>query len=137
MTEKASLLPQRTELTEPFWDGASDGELRLQRCENCDEWIFYPRPLCPHCFSTNMRWERASGDGTIYTYTIVRDGAIPAYKDDVPYPLAVVNLVEGPRMMANVLGCDPDDVTIGMDVHVTFEDRDGRALPQFEPAVKS
>jgi len=132
MTGKDELLPNPTGASRPFWDGAAEEELRIQHCDACESWVFYPRKICPHCFDLDLSWKRASGDGTILTYTIVHDAAIPAYEDDTPYPLAVIELDEGPQMMTNILGCDVDEVSVEDEVQVTFEDRDGQLIPQFE-----
>lgn len=126
------LVPEPSAATTRYWEAANEGRLELPRCRDCGEWVFYPREWCPHCHGTDLEWTEASGDGVVYTYTVLHSTPVDAYVEAVPYVLAVVELVEGPRMMANVVGCDPTDVEVGSEVSVTFERREGQALPQFE-----
>ena len=121
----------------PFWDGTAEGRLLLPRCEDCQVFIWYPRPFCPSCASTRVSWVEASGRGTVYSYTINRRGQadLSAYKEAGVYVLAYVELDEGPRMMTNIVDCDPDSVKIGQRVQVVFHDTgEGTALPRFRPA---
>jgi uncharacterized OB-fold protein len=120
--------------TQPYWDAAKEGKLLIKRCSACGRAHFYPRPFCPHCWSDEVDWEEASGRATLYTFTIVRRNDLPPFPDRVPYVAAVVDLEEGPRMMTNVEGCDPDDVEIGMDLVVAFRDEDDFAIPVFRKA---
>ena len=116
-----------------FWTATTEGRLLLRRCTACGEAIWYPRPICPFCHSTETVWEQATGRGHVYTCTVVRRG-IGAYAD-APYVLAYVELDEGPRMMTNIVGCELADVRIGMPVAVVFHDTgNGAALPRFRPA---
>lgn len=120
--------------TQEFWDASAKGVLLLRRCDDCSGVIWYPRGYCPQCSSFNTSWFEASGRGTVYSYTITRRGQ-GAYRDAGPYVLAYVELDEGPRMMTNIIGCDPESVAIGMPVRVAFTDTgQGSALPRFTPA---
>jgi uncharacterized OB-fold protein len=114
-------LPNPTATSRPYWQGARQGELRLQRCRACGQWVFYPRALCPYCLSGELEWARASGRGHVYTYTIVRRAAHPAFREEVPYVLAIVELEEGPRLTANIVGVVPEEVRIGLPVEAVFE----------------
>jgi uncharacterized OB-fold protein len=128
-------LPTIEPETQPFWDGAADEKLVVQRCEACGGWQFYPRPFCKACWSEDVRWAEASGDGTLYTYSIVRRNDLPPFGDRVPYAAAIVELAEGPRMVSEVVDCPLDEVAIGMALRVTFRDlADGLKLPVFRPA---
>jgi len=124
-------VPVPTPETQPFWDGTAAGELRLQRCADCGPY-FYPRPACPGCGSSTVEWFTASGRATLYSYTITHR---PAPGFEAPYAIAVVELAEGPRLMANIVGIDntPDNLVLDMDLEVTFERRGEIALPQFRP----
>jgi hypothetical protein len=116
-----------------FWAATSDGRLLLRRCTACGEPIWYPRPVCPFCHSTETVWEQASGRGHVYTYSVVRRG-MGVYAD-APYVLAYVQLDEGPRVMTNIVACDVDSVRIGQPVEVVFHrTAEGTALPRFRPA---
>ena len=126
--------PYVTADAEPYWRGAAEGRLRLLRCDRCATVIWYPRPFCPECSSTAATWCDASGDGTVYSFTITRKGQ-GAYREAGPYVLAYVELDEGPRMLTNVVGCPVDDVAVGQRVAVVFDDTgDNTALPRFRPA---
>jgi uncharacterized OB-fold protein len=108
----------------------------LQQCGQCDANIFYPRVNCTECGSTDLTDVAASGKGTVYTYTIARRPTHAAFADAGPYVIAVVELDEGPRLTTNIVGCEPEAVTIGMAVEVVFGDViDGIALPYFTPIV--
>ena len=92
-----------------------------------------PRFLCPVCWSDQLEWIDAKGTGTVHSFTVVRRASSPAFSSRVPYVVALVDLKEGPRMMANLIGDDALSVAIGDPVTVTFEDRGAGALiPQFE-----
>ena len=127
--------PVPTPETQPFWDGCAQGELRIQRCLDCDKPYFYPRPVCPRCGSTNVEWFTATGDATLYSYVINHRPA-PGFEDDAPYAIAVVQLAEGPRMMTNLvaLPAEPEALVLDMPLHDTFEQRGDMTLPLFAPA---
>jgi uncharacterized OB-fold protein len=114
-------LPRPTGISAPFWRGAAEGRLLLQRCRRCGSFIYYPRPFCPTCLGGELEWREASGKGQVYTYTVVRRAATPAFADKVPYVLAIVELEEGPRLVTNIVGCRPEEVRVGMPVKATFE----------------
>ncbi len=104
----------------------------LQRCLQCRYLIYYPRMLCPRCFSTDYAWEQLSGDGTVYSFSIVWRPNHPAFAEHIPITLAVVDLREGPQMVATLLTHPADDVHIGMEVRVVFDTvAAGIALPKF------
>jgi uncharacterized OB-fold protein len=114
-------LPQPTRISAPFWRAAAEGRLLLQFCRPCRSFIYYPRPFCPSCWREDLEWREASGRGRVYTYTVVRRAATPAFADKVPYVLAIVELEEGPRMVTNIVGCRPEEVRVGMPVRAVFE----------------
>jgi uncharacterized OB-fold protein len=123
--------PVLTQIDE-FLEGCRHGELLIQRCETCGRPQFYPRAYCGGCHGQSLRWEAASGAGTVYSFTVVRRAPSAEFADRVPYVLAVVELAEGPRLMSTVVDADPADVEIGMPVTLAFEDRGGEApLPVF------
>jgi len=103
-----------------YWEGIAHGELRIQRCDACSRPVFYPRSLCPHCFSDQLSWIVATGEGTIYAYTVIHQ-AFGAFAGDVPFVVAIVELEEGARMMTRIIGGPRERVMIGAPVHVTFE----------------
>lgn len=118
----------------PFWDGTRAGKLLIQHCEECGRHVFYPRIACPHCSSDRLGWIEASGKGRIYSYTVVYNNAPSAFAADVPYVVAVIDLVEGVRMLSNVVDCELDRLACDMPVQVTFERlNDEFTLPRFRP----
>ena len=108
-------LPAPDPVSSPFWKAAGEGRLLHQRCPHCDHRQFYPRPICTACGAV-PEWAEASGRGVVHTFTIVRQFGLPAFRDDLPYVVAIIELPEGVRMMGNVTGCDVDAVRIGMAV---------------------
>ena len=114
-------LPQPTDLTRPYWQAAARGELHMQHCGACGRWQFYPRPFCIHCEADALQWRAVSGLGRIYTYTVNHRAPNAFMKARLPYVVAIVELDEGPRLMANVLGNAVDQAGIGKRVKVTFE----------------
>jgi uncharacterized OB-fold protein len=123
-----------TSLSHQYWDGAARGELVIQRCRGCARWIHFPEPVCPSCGGTDFSFEPVSGQGTVETFSVIHRSFVPAFADRVPYVIAWVGLPEqaGLRVFANVTGCGPDQVAIGMAVEVCFEPRDGRTVPNFK-----
>lgn len=106
------------------------GDFRIQHCEDCRRYVFYPRVICPHCASERLRWVAPAGAGTVYSTTVVRRS------DDKggPYNVALVDLDEGVRLMSRVEGLAPDAVRIGMRVRVHVARLNGTAAPVFSPA---
>jgi hypothetical protein len=128
-------LPEPSAISAPFWEGLSEGELRLQRCQQCERYVFYPRSVCPYCLSDRLGWTRASGRGRIYSYTIVRRAMNPAFAEDVPYVFALVELDEGPRVTTNIVNCGSDEVRVDMPVKAAYDNVTPKtALLKFEPA---
>ncbi len=135
MPEYTGPIPVPTPESRPFWDAARRHELHLQHCRKCDGWVFYPRAACPHCLSADLEWHRTSGRGTLHTFTVAYRGQ-KGFPLGSPYVIAIVQLDEGPRLMTNLVGVDPDParIRIGMPVEVVFEDVSAEiALPRFRP----
>jgi enoyl-CoA hydratase/carnithine racemase/uncharacterized OB-fold protein len=128
-------LPVVQPWSEEFWRASKQRRLLIQKCQDCQSLIFYPRKRCPECWSKNLGWQEASGRAKVHTFTIMRDMVEPQFMPDLPYVLAMVDLEEGVRMMTRVVQCDPEAVAIDMPVEVVFEDvSDRHALPMFRPA---
>lgn len=116
-----------------YWNAARERRLVIRKCNACGQLHFMPRYLCPSCWSDNLDWIDASGTGRVHSFSVIRRASDPAFASRVPYVLALIELDEGPRMMANILGEDALGVAVGDPVTVTFEDRgDGALIPQFE-----
>ena len=136
MTQQRSKpLPKPLPETKPFWEGCKRHELMLPRCRDCGRFHFYPRALCPWCWSTNLEWVKSKGRGKLYSYVINHRPA-PGFEGDGPYVIAMVELDEGVRLMTNIVGVDPipDKLPIDMPVEVKFEDvSPDVSLPKFIP----
>ncbi|MDB5570948.1 MAG: hypothetical protein JWN93_2131 [Hyphomicrobiales bacterium] len=113
--------------TQAYWDAANAGRLLVRSCNGCGRTHHYPRSICPFCFSEDTQWNEASGEGTIYSFSVMR-------RANPPYALAFVTLAEGPTMMTNIVDCDLDALRIGQKVRVTFQQTDtGYRTPVFTP----
>ena len=134
MTESAiTSKPYRvqTPFTTYYWEHADRGELLLQRCNHCGRHQFYPRSICSHCWSEDLGWVQALGTGRIWTFTVAHQPGHPAWTEEAPYVIAVVELEEGVRMLTNIVDCDPNQVTVGQRVRL----RPGaNHAPSFVPA---
>ena len=120
-------------LTAPYWKAASEGVFSLPFCQDCGRPHFYPRPSCPFCDSERIEWKPASGRGTVYSFTIVHRAPSPAFKEDVPYVVGIVETEEGPHLMSRIAGVAPDAVRIGMPLKVKLATiAEGVVLPSFE-----
>ena len=117
--EVAKILPPDNAVSRPFWEGCRAGELRLQCCDACGQFQFYPRIVCSHCSANRLSWRAVSGRGHIASFTVVRRGISKAYP--APYVVVLVDLEEGPRMMSTIVGSDPESVAVGQGVVVQFE----------------
>lgn len=123
-----------------FYSWCAREELRLRRCNACREWCHVPRVTCPNCASTDWAWERVKGTGRVFTWTVVHRAMHPAFTDDVPYAVVVVELDEGPRLVSGIVDCPPEELVMEMPVEVVFErsDRLGeRVLPRFRRTSQS
>jgi len=128
----ARLAPSMTPDTEFFWAGVREHRLLIQRCTNCGNLRHPPRPMCPHCQSLEWDTIEASGRGTVFSFVIPHHPPLPWFPD--PFVVALVDLAEGTRIVTNVVGIAPEDVRMGMDVAVRYEEfDDGLVLPLFGP----
>ena len=131
----AKMAPHPTPETEHFWQGTRQGELRLQRCDDCGQAYFPPRPFCPACASRSVSVFRASGRATLYSY-VINHRPRPDWPQE-PHSVAIVELEEGPRMVSNIVEVaqTPEALEIDMALEVTFESlNDDISLPVFRPA---
>ena len=118
-----------------FWDGARAGKLLIQRCKSCGELRHPPGPVCPKCHSFEWDTQEASGRGTVYSFVVMHYPEVPPFEH--PNPIGLIELEEGTRLIAQLIGTAPGDVQVGQPVQVefnTFETSDGdMVLPQFRP----
>lgn len=135
MSDAAKPAPRVTKDSEEFWAFAADGALMLRGCNACGALMYYPRILCTRCMSTDLSWRRASGRGRVYAFTFVHRAPTEAFRAEAPYPVAIVELEEGPRMMSNIVACAPEVLAIGLPVELQFAPRgESGAIPVFRPS---
>ncbi len=112
----------------PFWQRAAEGKLMLRHCNSCQRAHWYPRPICPHCFSADTEWRQAKGTGTIYSFSVMA-------RAEHPYVIAYVTLTEGTTMMTNIVDSDVAAIRIGDPVELVFQaTQQGPAVPLFKLA---
>ena len=133
MSEWEKFKPVPTEDSEPYWEFVEKRELRMQQCKPCGLVRFPPSLLCPRCWSLESEWRKLSGQGKVWSWVVFHQAFYPGYADDVPYNTAIIELAEGPKMHANVIGCKNEEIYIGMPVEVTFEKVEDAILPKFKP----
>ncbi len=121
--------PQPDRDTAPFWEAQNRHELRFQRCTNCSAVRYLVGPLCPQCHSFEHEWIASSGRGTIHSYTVVRHQTHPAFP--VPYTVLLVEMEEGPRVIAQLRAPEDAPFEIGSPVLIEWEDHPIQSLPVF------
>ncbi|PLS17470.1 hypothetical protein CVD28_13045 [Bacillus sp. M6-12] len=124
--------PTITPVTKPFWDAVARREFVLQRCEDCGQWVFYPRSLCSHCWSDRLKWTPASGNGKLKTWCVVHKPGHPSWAAVTPYVVGIVELEEGPTMLSQLLIEPLQQLQIGMPLSVCYQKCYNVWLPFFE-----
>ena len=114
-------IPEITETNRPFWESVKAHAMKLPRCNDCGKFHAPPRDFCPHCLSDNMTWTDIKGTGEVYSFVVMHQVFSPAFKDEVPYNVTMVQLDEGPRLVTNVQGPN-DQITVGDRVRVVYDD---------------
>jgi len=129
-------LPEVCELTKPFWEGAKDNKLLMQKCVKCGTVNFHPKPWCIECGSRDLPWTQMSHDGTVYSYTVSRAVAMnfAGWKEELPIIMCLIDIDGGARMYAQVKEINPEDMKVGMRVTAIFEDiSEHYGIPKFKP----
>ncbi len=127
MSERKIPSPELNPEIEAYFAAADEGRLLVKTCADCGGTFHYPRAICPFCRSTMTEWREASGQGEIYSFTVLR-------RMPIPYAVASVQLAEGPRMITNIVDCDFDSLRCGLPVRVVFKPSDGGThVPMFTP----
>ena len=140
--ETVWLLPDLEEpTTAPFWEGCARGELLVQACGSCGKWRMPPRPMCPHCRSTDVHWERTSGRGRVWSFIVPHPPLLPAFSEQAPYNAIIVELEEDPEIrfggnlvtdaQARIDSIDPATIQIGEPLSVVFHQIDDVHLPRW------
>jgi uncharacterized OB-fold protein len=118
--------------TKFFWDGMAAGELRIQRCDGCGALRHPPGPLCPRCGSPDPGYVVAAGTGTVFSYVVHHHPPVPGKR--LPLVIALVELDEGVRVLGEMTGVGPDQVSVDMPVRIEFLRIDGElTLPAWRP----
>ena len=127
-------LPTLDDSNRPFWEAAKQGQLKLQQCGNCQH-IRYPiSHVCPKCLSEKTTWAALSGRGTVFSTIGFHQVYHPAFAQDVPYNVSLVQLKEGPRLFSNVVGVPPSSVKVGDEVQVVVDAVTPEVtIPRFKP----
>ncbi len=124
--------PVPTPATAPFWEAMARDELRLQRCDVCNSWVYYPRRRCPACLSAQLSWQPVDPFGKVHTFTVARRPTAAPFADDVPQIIAVVELDIGVKLTTTLIDIEPGDVRIGLRVRGVYDHRpDGTTLLRF------
>lgn len=121
--------PTQTALSAPFWQAAADGRFVLQHCGDCGRWVFYPRQICPHCWSPALAWREASGRGRLETWSRIHRPGHPGWEPAAPYHIGIVRLEEGPAMLSHLLVEAP---ALAMPLRVAPTRIGALTLPCFE-----
>lgn len=136
MAEYQKPLPTILEESKEYWGGCKRHELLLQKCRLCGQYQFPHRTICSHCdtLTSDLEVVKASGKGTVYSFSTVFRPLSAGFAPDVPYTIVLVDLAEGPRMMSSMVDCEPENVKIDMGVEVVFDDvTEEVTLPKFRP----
>jgi uncharacterized protein len=135
MSTAAKPVPEITDELRPFFAAAREHRLVVSRCRGCGERQIPPRPICSRCLGRDREWVESAGRGRVFSYHRMHQIYHPGFAADVPYVVVVVELDDGGRMLANLLGCPPERLAIGLPVAVAFEERSPEVtLPVFRPA---
>lgn len=135
MTKASYPAPREDADNAAFLNAWRQGRLVVQSCAACGKSIFYPRPICPHCWSDRVESREASGKGRIVSYSLVLRPNDPAFNDEVPIVLAEVELSEGVSLIARIIDCDAGDVRSGRPVELPSKATCARyPLPVFQLA---
>jgi uncharacterized OB-fold protein len=126
------VLPRLDDTNRFFWTSGRDGVLRFLRCETCRMLVHPPLPRCPYCLETALSPDEVSGRATVTSFTVNHQQWIPGSEH---YVIGLVTIAEQDdvRLTTNIVGCEADDVRIGMEVEVGFEEQDDVWLPLFHP----
>jgi uncharacterized OB-fold protein len=106
----------------PYWQAAREGRLVVARCPECSQVVWIPRPFCPDHPGAAMSWEGIHGRGTVYSWTRVHRGE-GAFASSAPYILAYVELIDGPRVLSNLITAADEEPSIGQSVRAVFDQR--------------
>jgi uncharacterized OB-fold protein len=127
-------LPIRDALSAPYWDALGEGRHIFQRCIACGNAWLPPRHECPRCLHAAWGWETASGSARLVSWVVYHTAFHPAFKERLPYTVAIVELDEGPRLISNIVAIDdPESLVIDQPLELVFEREGDVAIPCYRP----
>jgi uncharacterized OB-fold protein len=130
-------LPRIDEVNQPYWEAVKRHELFLQKCRECGHYRYPPGETCPSCLSDRLEWVKASGRGTVYTWTVFHQVYHPAFAKDVPYAVVAVELEEGPKLLTSLVDYPVENIKIGMSVEVVLDEvPEEITLPRCRPVAQ-
>ncbi|MDF1856434.1 OB-fold domain-containing protein [Pseudooceanicola sp.] len=125
--------PDITETSAPYWSALERGALMFQHCANCGQNQLPARHECTNCLGTDLGWVESEGRGTLVTWVDYHRAYDPAFKDQIPYNVAIVELEEGPRLVTNVMTTEPEALRIDQPVMFRPTKRFGQSITSFDP----
>jgi len=135
MVEYNKPLPAILEEDKPFWEAAKRGELVAQKCQQCGSFRKELLPssiVCPNCLSMDYEWTPLKGTGQVYSFVVFHRSFIPAFQEEAPYNVIIAQLDEGPLLMSNIIGCQNEDIRVGMPIQAVFDQvTEDVSLPRF------
>lgn len=135
MFEMESVLPAKDGLSSVWFDAVDQGKLLLQRDPETGKAQFFPRGHVVGALDREPEWFEASGDATLYTYTVVKRSVHPQFQSVTPFTLAIVQLAEGPRMTSWIVDVPEAELRCDMPLKVTFREiHSGLTMPCFTKA---
>lgn len=127
-------LPAISPIDRPYWEATRRHELRLQRCLACGRFRYPASPVCPDCDADRHEWALTAGRGHVLSWVVFHRCYFPSFADEIPYNVAMIELDEGPVVVANVVGVDNAALHRGLEVDVVFEDVSPEiTIPKFRP----
>lgn len=134
MSDYTKPLPRGEDYNSEFYQFCKQHELRFQRCTACGTWRHMPRESCQSCHSFAWTWERSSGKGQLFSWTVIHRALHPGFADDLPYPVVIIELEEGVRLVSHLVDLSAEEYHLGLPVEVTFDDvTPDVTLPKFRP----
>ncbi len=132
--EYTKALPIPSPESVPYWAGAREHRLLVQKCRACGNHWHPPSTICPACGARDCDWVESCGKGRVFSFVTYHRIYNKGWEGELPYVVAVIELEEGARMLSNVVGIDAADVVCDMAVEVVFDDvTPDVTLPKFRP----
>ena len=121
-----------------YWKGFLEHKLVINHCQSCGHWIHEPRPICPRCWSDDVKAEEVSGKGKVQWFSLLYQAPASSGREiSSPYPAVTIELAEedGLRIASTIVNCRTEDIYCDMPVELTWTERDGAPVPVFQPAM--